>query len=418
MDKDDTHFKNVHATVRVPGSKSLTQRALVAAALAQNDSVISTVLVSQDTLYLIEGLRNLGAKIVPTEDGFSVSGTSGKIINNGKELFLGNNGTALRFLTALVCLGRGKYVLTGEKRLCERPVGALTEALKEMGARVVTNNNCPPVEINAGGLTGGKITLRDIESSQYVSALLLCAPYTPMGMDLSLQGGVVSTPYIDLTINVMRDFGANIKQTGKYEYRVNAGEIYQGRKYNVEGDASSASYFFLAAALLRKTIRVEGISRQSKQGDIRLLDVLEELGCKVRSEEDCVEITGGDLVKENLTFDLNDMPDMVPTLAVLSAFRGGQTIISNVAHLRIKESNRLTAMVNELNRVGIEAKEMPEGLMIQGGKMRPAKIETYNDHRIAMSFAVAGLVARGIEISDKKCVDKSFPSFWEELKKI
>ena len=418
MDKDDTHFKKVHTTVRVPGSKSLSQRALMAAALAQNDSVIGNILVSQDTLYLMEGLRNLGAKIVPAEDGFSVSGTAGKITNNGKELFLGNNGTALRFLTALVCLGRGKYVLTGEKRLCERPVGALTDALQEMGAKVVTNNNCPPVEINAGGLIGGKITLRDIESSQYVSALLLCAPYMPKGMDLSLQGGVVSTPYIDLTINVMRDFGANIKQTGKYEYRVNAGEIYQGRKYNVEGDASSASYFFLAAALLRKTIRVQGISRQSKQGDIRLLDVLEELGCMVRSEENWIEVTGNNLVEGDLTFDLNDMPDMVPTLAVLSAFREGRTIIGNVAHLRIKESNRLAAMVNELNHVGIEAKEMPEGLMIQGGKMRPAKIETYNDHRMAMSFAIAGLVVPGIEISDKKCVDKSFPSFWKELKKL
>jgi 3-phosphoshikimate 1-carboxyvinyltransferase len=390
----------------------------VAAALAQNDSVISNVLVSQDTLYLIEGLRNLGAKIVPAEDGFSVSGTAGKIINNGKELFLGNNGTALRFLTALVCLGRGKYVLTGEKRLCERPVGALTDALQEMGAKVVTNNNCPPVEINADGLTGGKITLRDIESSQYVSALLLCAPYTPKGMDLSLQGGVVSTPYIELTINVMRDFGAKITQTGKYEYRVVAGEIYQGRKYNVEGDASSASYFFLAAALLRKTIRVQGISWQSKQGDIRLLDVLEELGCKVRSEENWVEVTGNNLVEGDLTFDLNDMPDMVPTLAVLSAFREGRTIIGNVAHLRIKESNRLAAMVAELNRCGIEARELPEGLVIQGGKFHPAKIETYNDHRMAMSFAIASLVVPGIEISDKQCVDKSFPSFWEELKKL
>jgi 3-phosphoshikimate 1-carboxyvinyltransferase len=418
VNKDDAHFKEVHATVRVPGSKSLSQRALIAASLARNDSVISNVLVSQDTLYLIEGLRVLGAKIVPAGDGFSVTGTAGKIINSGKELFLGNNGTALRFLTALVCLGKGKYVLTGEKRLCERPVGALADALKEMGANVVTHNNCPPVEINAGGLTGGKITLRDIDSSQYVSALLLCAPYMKQGMDLSLQGGVVSTPYIDLTINVMRDFGAKITETGKYEYNVAAGEIYQGHKYNVEGDASSASYFFLAAALLRKMIRVEGINRQSKQGDIRLLDVLEELGCKVRSEENYVEVTGGNLAEGDLAFDLNDMPDMVPTLAILSAFRKGQTIISNVAHLRIKESNRLAAMVNELNRAGIEAKELPEGIMIQGGQMRPVEIETYNDHRMAMSFATAGLVVPGIEISDKKCVDKSFPSFWEELKKL
>jgi 3-phosphoshikimate 1-carboxyvinyltransferase len=274
------------------------------------------------------------------------------------------------------------------------------------------------VEINANGLTGGRVTLKDIESSQYVSALLLCAPYTQRGIDLILEGGVVSAPYIELTIRVMRDFGAGIAETGKYEYHVNAGEIYQGRKSIVEGDASSASYFFLAAAILKKTVRIEGISRQSRQGDIRLLDILEEMGCKVKSEENWVEITGDNLAKGNLTFDLNDMPDMVPTLAMLSAFREGQTIIENVAHLRIKESNRLAAVVTELNRVGIEARELPEGLVIQGGKMRPAKIETYNDHRMAMSFAIAGLVARGIEISDKKCVDKSFPLFWEEFKKL
>ncbi len=418
MNNDDAHFKEISATVCVPGSKSLTQRALVAAALAQGNSLISNALIAEDSLHLIAGLRALGAQIVSAKDGFFISGTAGKIINDGKELFLGNNGTALRFLTALVCLGKGKFVLTGEKRLLERPVGALVEALQNMGADISTRNNCPPVEINANGLTGGKITLRDIESSQYVSALLLCAPYMPEGINLILQGGVVSTPYIDLTIAVMNDFGAKIIQTDKYEYHVANGEIYQGREYNVEGDASSASYFFLAAALLKKTIRVTGINRQSKQGDIRLLDVLEELGCKVRSEENWVEVTGNNLAEGDFTFDLNDMPDMVPTLAILAAFREGQTIISNVAHLRIKESNRLAALVAELNRTGIEAQEMPEGLVIQGGKMRPAKIETYNDHRMAMSFAIAGLVVRGIEISDKKCVDKSFPSFWQELEKI
>ena len=418
MNNDDAHFKEVSASVCVPGSKSLTQRALVVASLAQGHSFISNALIAQDSLHLIDGLRALGAQIVYSEGGYFISGTAGKITNSGKELFLGNNGTALRFLTALVCLGKGKYVLTGEKRLCERPVGALVDALKKMGADIYSRNNCPPVEVNANGLTGGKITLHDIESSQYVSALLLCAPYTPKGMDLTLQGGVVSTPYIDLTIAVMNDFGAKITQTEKYEYHVTAGEIYQGRKYSVEGDTSSASYFFLAAALLKKTIRVIGINRQSKQGDIRLLDVLEELGCKVRSGENWVEVTGNNLAKSDFTFDLNDMPDMVPTLAVLASFRKGQTVINNVAHLRIKESNRLAALVAELNRTGIEAQEMSEGLVIQGGKMRPAKIETYNDHRIAMSFAIAGLVVRGIEISDKKCVDKSFPAFWKELEKI
>jgi 3-phosphoshikimate 1-carboxyvinyltransferase len=414
--KCDLH--KLYTTVRVPGSKSLSQRALVAAALAEGDSLISNVLVSQDILYLIEGLRELGVKIKTVGDGYYVCGTAGKLTKNEKKLFLGNNGTALRFLTALVCLGTGKYVLTGEKRLCERPVGALADALKEMGVDIMTHNNWPPVEINANGLSGGKITLREIESSQYVSALLLCAPYTQKGIDLTIEGEVVSAPYIELTIKVMRDFGAGIDEKTKYRYHVHAGESYYGRKYFVEGDASSASYFFLAAALLNKTIKVEGINRQSGQGDIRLLDILEKIGCTVKSGQSWVEITGGDLAKGDFTFDLSDMPDMVPTLAVLSAFREGQTVIENVAHLRIKESNRLAAIVSELNRVGIEAHELPRGLVIQGGKVHPASIETYNDHRIAMSFAIAGLVQPGIDIRDKKCVDKSFPSFWEELKKI
>ncbi len=410
--------KEFKATVRVPGSKSLSQRALVAAALAKGNSEISNVLVSQDTTYLMGGLRELGAEIIENENGFAVSGTGGRLSGSGRELFLGNNGTALRFLTALVCLGKGQYVLTGEKRLCERPVGALAEALQDMGVNIHTTNHCPPVRISADGLAGGKVTLKDIESSQYVSALLLCAPYTEKGIDLNLEGGVVSTPYIDLTIAVMKDFGADIRQTGPYAYHVKAGEIYQGRKYFVEGDASSASYFFLAAALLKKTIRIEGISRQSRQGDIKLLDVFEKLGCQVRSGETWVEVSGGDLAKGDFTFDLKDMPDMVPTLAVLAAFREGQTVISNVAHLRIKESNRLAAIVAELSRVGIDARELPDGVVIRGGRMHPASIETYNDHRIAMCFGIAGLAVPGIEISDKKCVDKSFPSFWEELKKL
>ena len=416
--KAEAIFEGVSTTVSVPGSKSLTQRALIAAALAEGNSFIHHALVAEDTLHLISGLQELGAGIESTDGGYLVCGTAGVVKNNGKEIFLGYNGTALRFLTAMVCLGRGKYVLTGEKRLCERPVGSLVGALQSMGVDISCRNNCPPVEIMANGLAGGKIILTDIESSQYVSALLLCAPYTAKGIELTLQGNIVSAPYIDLTISVMKDFGANIFESGRNHYNVNAGSLYSGREYRVEGDVSSASYFFLAAALLKKVIRVNGISRKSKQGDIRLLDILEELGCKVLAGENWVELAGDDLIEGDFVFDLNDMPDMVPTLAILAAFRKGQTLITNVAHLRIKESNRLAAMVTELNRIGITAEELSDGLMIKGGKPAAASIQTYNDHRIAMSFAVAGLLIRGIEVSDKKCVDKSFPDFWKELEKI
>jgi len=404
--------------VDVPGSKSLTQRALIAATLAEGTSLIRHPLIAEDTQHLIGGLKKLGANIEKVDDGFAVAGTGGAIAGNVREIFLGYNGTALRFLTALVCLGRGKYVLTGEKRLCERPVGPLVGALQEMGVDITCRNNCPPVEIMANGLKGGRITLSNIESSQYVSALLLCAPYTAKGIELTLEGSIVSAPYIDLTISVMNDFGAKILRTGQRHYLVGTQSIYAGRDYYVEGDASSASYFFLAAALLKKTIRVNGISRQSVQGDIRLLDILEQLGCMVESGKNWVEVSALNLASGEWTLNLGDMPDMVPTVAILAAYRKGRTAITNVAHLRIKESNRLAAMVAGLNRIGIQASELPDGLVIEGGEPHGAGIETYNDHRIAMSFAIAGLVTPGIEIADKKCVDKSFPEFWQELARI
>ncbi len=417
MSNDNSSVTAPPKIVRVPGSKSLTQRALVIAALARDNSFISNPLISEDTNYLMEGLRILGAQIVSVSGGLYVNGTAGKLANTDRQIFLGNNGTALRFLTALVCLGQGQYILTGEKRLRERPVGALAEALKKMGAHITCTSDCPPVTINANGLAGGKISLRDVESSQYVSALLLCAPYTRQGIELTLRGRVSSVPYIDLTVAAMREFGIKIEKE-KNKYTVKRQNSYQGREYRVEGDASSASYFFLAAALLQRPIRVMGISRKSCQGDIHLLEILEKLGCHIEAREDWVEVTGNNLTEGDFIFDLNDMPDMVPTLAVLAAFRRGKTTITNVEHLRIKESDRLAAMAAELKRAGIKAEETAGGLIITGGKMKPAKIQTYNDHRIAMSFAVAALAVTGIEITDKKCVDKSFPEFWEELGKI
>ncbi|HOG13077.1 MAG TPA: hypothetical protein PLR47_08765, partial [Smithellaceae bacterium] len=239
------------SSVEVPGSKSLTQRALIAAALATGESLLRGALIAEDTLRLMEGLKLLGARLEQDVSGIRVIGTGGVIANPDREIFLGNNGTALRFLTALVCLGRGMYVLTGEPRLLERPVGPLVDALKDMGVKINCRNNCPPVTVSANGLKGGQIALTDIESSQYVSALLLCAPCTAKGIELSLTGNIVSAPYIDLTVGVMKDFGAKITQTDRQLYRVGTQPIYSGRIYDVEGDASSASYFFLAAALLR-----------------------------------------------------------------------------------------------------------------------------------------------------------------------
>jgi 3-phosphoshikimate 1-carboxyvinyltransferase len=410
-------IRHLKATVSVPGSKSYTQRALVAAALATGTSCLRNALFSEDTNYLADALGDLGAGIRIEGNDLIVAGTGGRIANPRKELFVGNNGTALRFLTALVSLGAGTYTVTGEPRLCERPLLPLLEALQSLGAAVHTKTGAgyPPVRIESSGLGGGQVTFRDTESSQYVSALLLSAPYAQGDVTVRLEGHTASQPYIGMTVDVMQEFGVMVMAEGGHHYHIPGKQSYHGREYTVDGDASSASYLFLAAVLCRGSVRVTNMNPQSRQGDLRLLNFLEELGCTVRRGESWIEVTGHGLPEGEYHFDMGDMPDMAPTMAVLSAFRPGRTVISNVAHLRIKESNRIAALVMELNRIGVQAQETSDGLVIDGGLPRGAEIETYNDHRIAMSFAVAGLAAPGMKIRNERCVNKSFPGFWDAL---
>lgn len=411
-------LKNLRATVKLPGSKSYTQRAMVIAALARGESELRNVLVAEDTMYLKEALLALGTEIKESGDALIVRGTAGRIECPAKALFLGNNGTALRFLTTLVALGEGRFVLTGEPRLCERPVQPLLEALAALGVKSHTEAGCPPITIEATGLGGGTATFADIASSQYISSLLICAPYAKGEVRIRISGRTVSQPYIRMTIEAMHQFGIEVIQEGGADYGVAGGQCYQGRVYLVEGDASTASYFFLAAALTGGKVKVRNINPRSLQGDIGLLQIMETLGCQVTRGDDHVELTGGKLLPGDYTFDMGDLPDMVPTLAVLAAFREGRTQITNVAHLRIKESNRIAALVREINRIGVQAEERADGLAIKGGKPRGMEIETYNDHRIAMSFAIAGLAAPGMRIKNPQCVKKSFPAFWQELDKL
>jgi 3-phosphoshikimate 1-carboxyvinyltransferase len=413
-------IRHLKAVVSVPGSKSYTQRALVAAALASGISRLRNALVSEDTNYLMDALGDLGAGIRVEGNDLIVTGTGGRIASPKKELFVGNNGTALRFLTALACLGTRTTVVTGEPRLCDRPVLPLIEALQSLGVAVHTRDGkgYPPVRIDASGLRGGQVAFRNADSSQYISALLLSAPYAREDVTLRLEGHTVSQPYIGMTAEVMKAFGAIVTSEGDRHYHVPGRQFYQGREYTVDGDASSASYFFLAAALCRGSITVMNMNSLSCQGDLRLLDFLEQLGCAVRRGNSWIEVTGHELPEGEYHFDMGDMPDMAPTLAVLSAFRPGRTVISNCAHLRIKESDRIASLVMELNRIGVGARETPDGLVIDGGCPRGAQIETYNDHRMAMSFAVAGLAAPGMKIANEHCVNKSFPGFWDALERL
>jgi len=412
--------RKLAATVEVPGSKSYTQRALVVASLAEGESVLKNALLAEDSHYLIEALRILGVHIEEQGKEITVRGTGGRLAETTSPLFLGNNGTALRFLTSFVSLGQGKYLLTGEKRLCERPIKPLLDALSSLGVRSKTRDNTgyPPVEIYGGGLRGGEVIFGDIESSQYVSSLLIVAPYAEGDVRITLKGRVVSEPYIEMTRETMGKFGVLVTKEAEGQYFIKSGQTYCGREYVVEGDCSSASYFFLAAALCGGSVRVENINPFSLQGDIRFLEILETLGCHCERGENWVTLKGGVLRKGDFTFDLSSMPDMVPTLAVLAALREGRTEIVNVAHLRVKESNRLAALARELNKLGINAEETQTGLIVFGGRPQGTTIETYNDHRIAMSFGMLGLVVPGMKILNPDCVKKSFPTFWVEMEKL
>lgn len=404
------------ATVRVPGSKSYTQRAMVIAALAKGESRLENALLSEDTGHLAAALRSLGAGIAVADGTMTVTGTEGRVAAPPAPLFLGNNGTAMRLLAGVAALADGPVTLTGDPRLRERPLQPLLAALAALGAgsRTEGGRGYPPVTLAGGGIAGGQAVLENIGSSQFVSSLLIAAPYARRDVELLLEGEIPSRPYLDLTVAAMAAFGVAAVAAGN-RFAVRAGQRYGGRTWPIEADASSASYFFAAAALTGGRVRVENMVRETRQGDMGLLAILTRLGCTVRWDGGCVEVRGGELPGGELAFDMGAMPDMVPTLAILAARRPGRTVIHNVAHLRIKESDRLAALAAELGKTGIAVTERPDGLEIVGGRPRGAVIATYNDHRIAMAFAILGLVAPGMAIENGACVGKSFPGFWQTL---
>jgi len=418
--KEIKPLARVNATVQVPGSKSFTQRALVAASLAEGKSLLRNALIAEDTGHLVGALRLLGAQIVCSGPDVIVTGTGGRIVNPGRELHLGSNGTAMRFLVSVAALGHGDITLTGDARLCERPLKPLLEGIANLGVSSACRNapGYPPVTIHGGTLRGGRVVFRDIESSQYVSSVLLAAPCAAGDVAVEIRGAAVSRPYVEMTLATMKAFGVAAEKSAENLYSVRHGQRYRACRYLVEGDLSSASYFFLAAALCGGTVRVANTNFWTHQGDVRFLRYLKELGCTVAATDQWIEVSGGRLVDGDFTASMEDIPDMVPTMAVLAALRPGRTFIRNVSHLRLKESNRLAALATELAKTGVRAEELDDGLVIEGGTPRGAAIETYNDHRIAMSFAVLGLVAPGMRIENPGCVGKSFPGFWTELDKL
>ena len=406
------------AVVGVPGSKSYTHRMLIASALSDGVCTIHNGLKSEDTTLTLEALRQMGVTIEIDGNKFIVHGTKGMLKPRTEPVYLGNSGTSMRLLTAVAALGKGIYTLTGTKRMGERPIQDLIDGLKQIGvnARSVNNNGCPPLEINGGDLAGGSIALKCGISSQFLSALLLIAPYTKNGIDINVIEGPVSRPYVDMTVEVMERLGVKIRRDGYERFWVQGGATYRAGSYTVEPDCSQAGYFWAAAAITGAEVMVKGINRESRQGDVRFVKVLEAMGCDISYQKDGIKVSGKELAA--ITTDMADMPDMVPTLAVVAAFARGTTVIENVAHLRGKESDRLGSVVNELSKMGIEASCSDTGMIITGGNPNGAEIDTYGDHRIAMSFALAGLKIPGICIKDPRCVEKSFPNFWEVFESL
>lgn len=406
------------AVITIPGSKSYTHRALMISALAEGESILIHPSQNDDTEQTIQGLNYFGIHTSQKIDGLHVFGRGGRLEGGDEDIFVGNSGSSMRFLAALSALRNGSTQLDGDERMRERPIGDLLSGLRQLGVEAYSKERegFPPVMIKSHGLKGGKARIRGEESSQYLSGLLMIAPYAQEDVYLEVTGSLVSSPYIDVTLDVMSGFGVKVEREGYRSFLVRAGQHYQPRWYQIEGDASNASFFFAAAAITNGKIKVVNYNPYSVQGDVRFLDILEEMGCEIIHGEDWAEVRGGDL--HGIDIDMGETPDLVPTLSVTAAFARGETWIRRIGHLRLKESDRIKAITVGLRSMGIQVREGEDWLRIKGGGAHGAAIEPFGDHRIAMSFAIAGLVVPGIKIQEEQCVTKSFPDFWERLKQL
>ena len=408
-----------NARVRVPGSKSLTNRALIVAALADGSSTLAGALDSDDTRVMVEALRKLGIDVVhtPEDATIRVQGCGNKIPAHAAELFVANSGTSLRFLTAMVATGSGTYRLDGSPRMRQRPVADLLQTLNGLGAdaRSDLGTGCPPVTVRARGLDGGIAMVRGDVSSQFLSGLLMALPYARAATTVEVDGPLVSQPYVAMTLAVMSAFGVTAWNRKNRRFDVRPAR-YTGRAYAIEPDASAASYMFALAAITGGTVTVEGLGSTSVQGDLAFVDVLEHMGCRVERTAGATTVTGGPL--RGVDVDMNAISDTVMTLAVVALFASGFTRIRHIGHIRHKETDRIAALATELRKLGATVDEQPEGLLIvppDRGAIAPARIATYDDHRMAMAFALAGVKAGGVTILDPGCVAKTYPGFWDDL---
>jgi 3-phosphoshikimate 1-carboxyvinyltransferase len=414
-------------TVALPGSKSISNRTLLLAALAAGATEIAGLLDSDDTARMLEALRALGIDCAPTGEpgGYRVQGCAGAFPAKRAELFLGNAGTAFRPLTAALALSGGTYRLAGVPRMHERPIGDLVDALRHLGAdvRYLGKDGFPPLEIRSSQPGSAPVlAVRGDVSSQFLSALLMALPLARRTIAVEVTGELVSKPYVELTLNAMQRFGVAVEREGWQRFRVPAGARYRSPgRIHVEGDASSASYFLAAGAIGGGPVRVEGVGRASVQGDVRFVEVLQAMGATVAVGEDWIEVSGRRPLRA-FDLDLNHVPDAAMTAAVLALFADGPCAIRNVANWRVKETDRLAAMATELRKVGATVDEGADGLRITppaSGRLTPnAVIDTYDDHRMAMCFSLVALGGVPVRINDPACVNKTFPEYFREFARL
>jgi 3-phosphoshikimate 1-carboxyvinyltransferase len=416
-------ISKIDGEINLPGSKSLSNRALLLAALAKGTTKITNLLESDDTRHMLNALKLLGVQYTLSEDKTecTVIGNAGAIhTTEFQELFLGNAGTAMRPLCAALCLGSGSYLLTGEPRMKERPIGHLVDALRQAGAKITyqENEGYPPLLIEAGGLSGGDVKIDGAISSQFLTALLLAAPMAKEDMTITIIGELVSKPYIDITLHIMKEFGVDVVNENYKTFSIKGGQTYKAvDTFMVEGDASSASYFLAAAAIKGGTVKVTGIGKKSVQGDVQFVDVLEKMGAVVEWGDDFVAVSKGEL--HAIDMDFNHIPDAAMTIATMALFVEGTTTLRNIYNWRVKETDRLYAMATELRKVGAQVEEGEDYLKITPPKvLKHAAIDTYDDHRMAMCFSLLALDPVSVTINEPECTAKTFPTYFEVLESI
>lgn len=410
--------KPVTAMIEIPGSKSYTNRALVMAALTKGSVTLYNPLYSEDTEAMIDCLKTLGLQIETSSDYIIVYDDISIIQNKSYELFAKDSGTTIRFLLALLCLTSGTKVISGNARLNERPIKDLVDALRLLGGKIdyLEKEGQLPLKIHSSALRlGNEVTIDASMSSQFFSALLMIAPFLK-GLKIRLRGDLISRPYVDMTIHAMREWGVDVLQIEDQSYHIPSGQSYRQNQYVIEGDFSSAGYFFAIAALTRSTITLKNLNPHSTQADRKFLNILAQIGNEVSMIDHEITIIGKQILPQFL--DMENCPDQVQTMAVLAAFAKGVTKISGVRSLRLKETERVEALKNELAKMRIKTEDTHDTLTIYGGAPHAAIIDTYGDHRMAMAFAVAGTKLPGMKIRHPEVVNKTFPTFWDKLRSL